>query len=284
MPSESLIEKCCLIANPATGNATQYLVEQAFERGDFDWRFMTFEVEPALLGDAMRGIRALGFHGVKIGDPFQTSVAEHVDEQTETARQSGSINCIRCTDGRLVGDDTTVAAFAALVRQGLDPVGKQATVLGSGRMARVIAIALANAGCSQVTIAARNSSAGQQLVETLRQVFPGTSSFNFLPLGGTGIVDADSALLVNATSLGSTKPEAKLAFDTAALGPKLVVAELAYNTARTWLTTQAAQKGCRIIDGLSLYVEQTALALKAWTGTMPDTVAMREAAEEFLGL
>ena len=80
MLSESLIQKCCLIANPAAGNPTQYLVEQAFERAGLDWRFMTFEVEPERLGDAMRGIRALGFHGVKVGEPFQATVLEHVDE------------------------------------------------------------------------------------------------------------------------------------------------------------------------------------------------------------
>src|SRR4051812_38760985 len=63
--SATLIEKCCLIANPAAGNPTHYLVEQSFAQSGLDWRFMTFEVEPPQLGDAMRGIRALGFHGVK---------------------------------------------------------------------------------------------------------------------------------------------------------------------------------------------------------------------------
>ena len=55
MPSASIIEKCCLIANPAAGNPTQYLIEQALEQQGLDWRFMTFEVEPERLGDAMRG-------------------------------------------------------------------------------------------------------------------------------------------------------------------------------------------------------------------------------------
>ena len=59
--STTLIEKCCLIANPAAGNPTHYLIEQAFGTKDLDWRFMTFEVEPARLGDAMRGIRRLAF-------------------------------------------------------------------------------------------------------------------------------------------------------------------------------------------------------------------------------
>jgi shikimate dehydrogenase len=64
----------------------------------------------------------------------------------------------------------------------------------------------------------------------------------------------------------------------------MIVADVAYNTSRTWLTQQAAERGCRIIDGVQLYVQQTALALRAWTGAMPDTVTMREAAEEFLGI
>lgn len=281
MPSVSLIEKCCLIANPAAGNPTQYLVEQAFERSGFDWRFMTFEVEPARLGDAMRGARALGFHGVKIGEPFYGSVAEFVDVQTEAAQKSGSINCITADGDRLVGDNTEAAAFLALVKQQIDPVGRPVTVLGSGRIARVIARALAGAGSTPITIASRNAATGQQLVEIIQQQSSATAEY--LPLGA-GIVMPETALLANATSIGSTTPEAKMPLDVESFGPKLVVAEVAFNTARTWLTAQAAQKGCRIIDGLSLYVEQTALALKNWTGTMPDTVAMREAAEEFLGV
>ncbi|HEX4414723.1 MAG TPA: shikimate dehydrogenase [Lacipirellulaceae bacterium] len=283
MRSDSLIEKCCLIANPAAGNPTQYLVEQAFDRNNIDWRFMTFEVEADRLGDAMRGIRALGFHGVKLGEPFQSVVAEHVDESTEAAQKSASINCITSVGEKLVGDNTVVAAFTNLLRRQFDPVGRAATIIGSGRMARVIATTLAAAGSTPLTIVSRNATNGQQLVEVIQQ--QSSASAAYMPLGTeSNILNADTALLVNATSLGSTKPEAKLPIDVNSLGPKILVTEVAYNVGRTWLTTQAAQQGCRIIDGLSLYVEQTALALQMWTGLMPDTVAMREAAEEFLGI
>src|SRR5438067_2188530 len=89
--SATLIEKCCLIANPAAGNPTHYLVEQAFTQIGFDWRFMTFEVSPERLGDAMRGIRALGIHGVKVGEPFHEPVIEYLDELSEAARHCGSV-------------------------------------------------------------------------------------------------------------------------------------------------------------------------------------------------
>lgn len=283
MPSATLIEKCCLIANPAAGNPTHYLVEQAFAQAGLDWRFMTFEVEPPQLGDAMRGIRALGFHGVKIGEPFNEKVIEYLDEVSDVARRCGSVNCVTANGERLVGDNTEGAALVELLQQHITPVGRRAVILGAGRMARAIAVALVDAGITTITVASRKETAGQELVALIGQQSGATATF--VPLGGNSIaIDADTAVVVNATSLGSSKPDAKLPLNIESFGPKVVVAEVAFNTSRTWLTHQAAERGCRIIDGLSLYVQQTALALRAWTGKTPDTVSMREAAEEFLGI
>jgi shikimate dehydrogenase len=281
--SATLIEKCCLIANPAAGNPTHYLVEQAFSQSDLDWRFMTFEVEPAQLGDAMRGIRALGFHGVKIGEPFNEPVIEHLNEVSDVARRCGSVNCVTASDERLVGDNTEGAALVELVKQHINPVGRRAVILGAGRMARAMAIAMADAGVTEITVASRNEIAGQRVVELISQQIG--ASANYVALGANTLtIEPDTAVLVNSTSLGTANPDAKLPVSIESFGPKLVVAEVAYNTSRTWLTHQAAERGCRIIDGLSLYVQQTALALRSWTGVTPDTVSMREAAEEFLGI
>jgi shikimate dehydrogenase len=283
MPSTTLIEKCCLIANPVAGNPTHYLVEQAFANQGLDWRFMSFEFEPELLGDAVRGLRVLGFHGVTVGAPFQERVIEHLDELTETARRCNSVNCVAAAGERFVGDNTEGTAFVELVRQQINPVGRRATVVGSGRLARAIALALGDAGMTSFSVVSRNAAAGQQLVELIKQQTAAEASFapwNEVPIA----LDAETALLVNATSLGTTRPDAKLPLKIDLLDPKTIVADVAYNTPRTWLTQQAAARGCRIIDGLALYVEQTALALRAWTGVTPDTVVMREAAEEFLGI
>jgi shikimate dehydrogenase len=244
---------------------------------------MTFEVEPERLGDAMRGIRALGFRGVKIGEPFHRTGIDHLDDLTDLARRCASVNCITAAGERLVGDNTEGPALVDLVRQQVNPVGKRAVILGTGRLARAIAMSLVEAGVSAITVAGRNAAAARQLADVVRQQSAATASH--VELAGAAIsLEADTAVLVNATSLGMDDPYAKLPIDPNSFGSKLVVADAAYNTSRTWLTQQAAERGCRIIDGLSLYVEQTALALKSWTGIMPDTVEMREAAEEFLGI
>ena len=283
MPSATLIEKCCLVAYPVAGNPTQYMVEQAFGLKGLDWRFMTFEVEPPRLGDAMRGIRALGFHGVKIGEPFQETVIEHLDGLSERAKKCGSVNLIATEGDRLVGDNTEGAALVELVRQHANLVGKRALIVGAGRIARAIAVALVEAGVSSITIACRSAEKGAQLAELIAQHSAATA--DHIPLrGGLVAVEPEIAVLVNATSQSTFDSFAKLPLDAASLGQKLIVADVAYNTSRTWLTRLAAERGCRTIDGLAIFVEQTALALQAWTGQRPETISMREAAEEFLGI
>ena len=129
---------------------------------------MTFEVEPAQLGDAMRGIRALGFHGVKVGEPFNEPVIEHLDEVSDVARRCGSVNCVTANGERLVGDNTEGAALVELLQQHINPVGRRAVIIGAGRLARAIAIALVDAGVTAITVASRKETAGQQLVELIR--------------------------------------------------------------------------------------------------------------------
>jgi shikimate dehydrogenase len=281
--SATLIENCCFIANPVAGNPTQYLVEQAFTQRALDWRFTTFEFAPDKLADAMRGLKALGFHGIKVGEPFHENVIEHVDELTEAAKRCGSVNCVLEQHERFIGDNTEGTALVDLVRQQITPTGRRAMVIGAGRLARSVALALAEAGISGITIVSRNASVGQQLVELVKQHTAIDATHVSLATNAITI-EPEIGVLVNATALGTERPEARLPINVDSLGPKMVVCDVAYNTARTWLTQQAAERGSRVIDGLSLYVHQTALAFRAWTGVMPDTVSMREAAEEFLGI
>ena len=284
MTSATLIEKCCLIAQPVAGNPTHFMVEHAFELAGLDWRFVSFEVAPEKLDDAMRGIRALGLRGVKVAEPHQESVLEYLDDLTEPARLCGSVNCVTASDDRLVGDNTEGTALVELVREQVDLAGRQAMIVGAGRLARAIAIALGQAGVASITVACRVQEIGEQLVAHVEKHTPAAASLQLFGEKDSIKVQSAISLLVNATSLGAVDPNATLPLDVTATKPGGVVADVTYSSTATWLTRQARDRGCQVIDGVELYVRQTALALRNWTGTMPDTAAMREAAEEFLGL
>ncbi|MEX2091449.1 MAG: shikimate dehydrogenase [Pirellulales bacterium] len=284
MTSATLIEKCCLIASPVAGNPTHFMVEQAFLLAGLDWRFMSFEVDPKELGDAMRGIRALGFRGVKVAEPHQVTVLEYLDDLTDRARLCGSVNCVTSDGSRLLGDNTEGLALVDLVRGHVELAGQKAMVIGSGRLARVIAVALAQAGVTSITVASRSPESGQRLFAFIEGETSAAASLVEFNEREPIKIAGDVTLLVNASSLSTADPGAALPIELAAQGASGVVVDVSYGSPSTWLTQQAAKRGCAVIDGVDLYVEQTALAFSTWTGVVPDKAAMREAAEEFLEL
>jgi shikimate dehydrogenase len=284
MSSATLIEKCCLIASPVAGNPTHFMVEQAFLLAGLDWRFMSFEVAPQDLGDAMRGIRALGFRGVKVAEPHQVTVVDYLDEMTERARLCGSVNCVTSDGTRLLGDNTEGLALVDLVRPRLDLAGKQMIVVGSGRLARVISVALAQAGVASISVASRSPESGRRLVDFVEAETAASATLIEYSEREPIKVPREASLLVNASSLSTANPAATLPIELAGQSADGVVVDVSYGSPSTWLTQEAARRGCTVIDGVDLYVEQTALAFKTWTGVTPDKAAMREAAEEFLEL
>jgi shikimate dehydrogenase len=63
-----------------------------------------------------------------------------------------------------------------------------------------------------------------------------------------------------------------------------LVADVVYNPPQTQLLRQAEARDCPTLDGLTLLIEQAAIAFEIWTGSSADRQAMREAVEEFLVL
>ena len=61
MTSPALQEIVALLGFPAAGNPAQYLFERAIEAAGLDWRFLTLDVEPERIADAIAGVGAMGF-------------------------------------------------------------------------------------------------------------------------------------------------------------------------------------------------------------------------------
>lgn len=282
MPNPLLQELCCLLGQPVAGNPMQFTMEKVLVRHGLDWRFLSFEVPPESLADAVRGIRALGFRGASIARPHTMAVTELVDRLSPAAAAIGAANCLVRDGEQLVGENTDGPGFVQSLAGVCDPAGKQVVILGAGGAARAIAIELAKAQAAKITIVNRTAERGQALAELVtRQA--GTPAA-FVPLVDKHQVPPEADLLVQATSIGMNDPEARMPLSFKKAKPDLVAAELVFNPAETPFLELARKHGCRIVDGLGMLVHQAALCFKLWTGLDPDTTVMREAAEEFLSL
>jgi shikimate dehydrogenase len=256
------------------------MMERAFAAAGLDWRYLTLEVPPESLADAIRGIRALGFKGGNLTIPHKVAVIPLLDGLSAAAELMGAVNCINRVDTTLVGENTDGKGFVQSLREIVDPKEKQVVILGAGGAARAIAVELGLAGVSSITIVNRSEERAQPLVELLNQRVK--IATQYVKLAGDYSIDPATEIFINATSIGLGDAQARVPINVNSLRPGLIVADVIFNPAVTRLLREAKDRGCQTLDGLGMLVNQGVIAFKIWTGLDPDATVMREALEEFL--
>lgn len=275
-------ELTAAFGQPIAENPTQAMVEAAYRHHGLDWRYLTVEVGVDGLGDAVRGARAMGFAGFNCTLPHKVAVIEHLDALGESAELMGAVNCVVRRGGQLVGENTDGKGFVESLRGLCDPAGKRLLLFGAGGAARAISVELALAGVSHVSVVNRGRERGEELVRLLREKV-GIEA-EFVPWEGELRVPAGTDVVVNATSIGLYPDlDARLALDVESLEPEMVVADVIPNPPRTRLVREAEARGCRVIDGLGMLVNQGVIGIRMWTGVDPDPAVMRAALEEVFG-
>jgi shikimate dehydrogenase len=271
-----------LLGHPVAGNPTQYMVEKAFQHHELDWEYISLDVTADELGDALRGMRSLGFRGGNLIDPHKQTAIQYLNRISPTAEMIGAVNCILREERQLVGENTEGKAFLEALRRRTDPAHKQVVLLGAGRLARAIAVELSQAKAAAITVVSRSEAAGRHLVDLLTSRL-GTSASLVVWEGDYGVAP-ETQVVVNATSLGTGDDQARVPVRIETLSPDMLVADATANPPQTWLIRQAAERGVKTIDGLEIFIAQTAINFRLWTGVDPDLTVLREAVEEFLEL
>jgi shikimate dehydrogenase len=275
-----LQEIVCCLGQPVAGNPNQFMMERALSAAGLDWRYLTLEVPPQRLADAVRGLKGLGFRGASITLPHQVAAAELMDELTPSAAAIGAVNCVIQDDGKLIGENTDGKGFLEALRAKCDPMGKRIVVLGAGGAARAVAIELALAGAVDFTIVNRTAPRGEELVSRLNEKAGVTASF--VPWRGDYSIDPKADVVINATTIGMNETAARVPVAAASLRSNLVAADVVFNPPVTRFLRDAAAKGCQTLDGLGMLVNQALISFRLWTGIEADAAVVREAAEEFL--
>ncbi len=166
----------------------------AFAALGLDWAYVPLPVPPERVGEAVRGLAALGFAGANITVPHKQAVIPFLDELTPIARAVGAVNTLVVRpDGSLLGDNTDGAGFMAdLWAHGVRVCGSmgvseykpsalphshtptRALVLGAGGAARAVVYALAEAG-ARVAVANRTQDRAQALCQALGAALEATA-------------------------------------------------------------------------------------------------------------
>ena len=268
---------------PAAENPTVAMVEAAYRHHGLAARYLNCEVAPEALGDAVRGARAMGWVGFNCSIPHKVAVIEHLDGLGESAEVIGAVNCVVARDGRWIGENTDGQGFLEALKTVVDPAGRSLVIFGAGGAARAIAVEAALAGAASITVVNRGRERGEELADLLIARTPSAASF--VPWEGDYAVPEGTDIVVNATSIGLFPDvDARVPVDVDSLRPGMVVADVIGNPPRTHLIRDAEARGCTVLDGLGMLVNQGVIGIRHWTGVDPDPAVMRRALEDALNL
>ncbi|MBB3103109.1 shikimate dehydrogenase [Azomonas macrocytogenes] len=266
-------------AMPAAENPTVAMVEAAYRHHGLDWRYINCEVPPERLGDAVRGARAMGWVGFNCSIPHKVAVIEHLDGLGESAQIIGAVNTIVRRGDQYIGENTDGKGFVQAMREVIDPQGKTVVIFGAGGAARAVSVELALAGAKSILVVNRSQKNGQVLVDLLNAKTGTAASLQVWD----GVVDIPPGtdIVINATSIGLyPNVDQQLELNLDSLSPHMVVADGIHNPPRTHLIRNAEKRGCRVLDGLGMLVNQGVIGIKYWTGIDVDAAVMRQTLEK----
>ncbi|MFQ5975315.1 MAG: shikimate dehydrogenase [Candidatus Hydrothermarchaeales archaeon] len=257
----------CVIGDPIEHSMSPAMHNTVFEEMGLNCAYTAFKVEKGFLGDAIKGMKALGIQGVNVTIPHKVSVMDYLDDLSDEARIIGAVNTVKIQD-KLKGFNTDgIGALRALKNGGVDPVGKDILILGSGGAARAIAVTLAlQGGISSLTILGVIEEELKRLVE---DVSKGTKIKAVGKLMDDRILKEEvqkTDLLIHCTPVGMHPNVDQSIVPLQLLRRDLKVMDIVYNPRETKLIKDAKEAGALTIEGINMFVNQGAESLRIWLG------------------
>jgi len=275
MTSPALQEVVALLGCPAAGNPAQYLFERMIAAAGLDWHFVTFDVQPERISEAIQGVSAMGFRGCLLAGPLRAAALPTVASASPAATFTGAVGLIERQPTGVAGHMTDGRGVLEALRSHVDPTGAHVLILGAGAAARATALELSLARAGEIIVCDRTAERATSLVDALTTLAAAPAST--IPWEAAIAIPDRVNIVVTAVPADGQR----LVVPLAGLRPDLVVADLALVSQPAPVVTAARGAGACVIDGLEIHCERTAIDFHTLTGLATDTEMLREALDEF---
>ena len=256
-----------VIGNPVRHSLSPILHNAAFSATSLNAVYLAFETGD--IEECIKGIRALGIKGASITIPFKTTVMPFLDEIDPLAKRIGAVNTIVNDSGRLKGYNTDALGALKALEENVKLAGMTCLIIGAGGAARAIGFMLKEQDVA-VSIVNRSRKRGEALAASL--------GCPFVPLDE--ISGTKGGLLVQTTSVGMYPDIDQCPVPENILENGMVVMDIVYLPAETRLLNLARDRGCVIISGVDMFINQGAEQFRLWTDLDPPFASMRHALKE----
>lgn len=268
-----------LLGNPVGHSLSPFMQNIFLEQCGVNGVYLAFAVAPDKVGDALRGMFALGVQGANVTIPYKEAVIPYLCGMSKAAQACNAVNTLIYTEKGYYGDNTDGAGLLAALAREHDwrPEGRKILLVGAGGAAKGVSVAMALQGAAEICIANRSGAHAEALAEQIEKL--GNVKVTAIPLEQLQREELYSQYhtIVNTTSLGmSPHVERMIPLRAELLGAEHLVVDLVYNPLETKLLRTAKEHGAKTASGLGMLLYQGALAFEAWTGKGVDPELVRQ--------
>jgi shikimate dehydrogenase len=253
------MKKYLVIGNPIDHSLSPKLHNYWIKKNKID---AIYEKKLLVKGDLEKIISKLKLgeiDGINVTVPFKNTVISYIDELSEEAKKTQSVNTIYCENNKTIGHNTDIAGFELGLRHFKYNVsGKKVLILGAGGVVPSIIFALKKMKASNIVLSNRTKSKA----ENIKKIFP---EIGIIDWGKTGKFD----MIINATSIGlKSDDEIKINYND--FGKNKFFYDVIYNPKETNFLQIGKQTGNKSENGKLMFIYQAAFAFKLWHGINPE--------------
>jgi len=189
--------------------------------------------------------------GLNVTIPYKEEVISFLDAVDSEALEVGAVNVIKILRSgdkiKLKGYNTDIYGFKESLKPFINKGMKQALILGTGGSSKAVAWVLKKLGVKIIFVSRSN----KQGSITYREI--------------TDNIIGNTQLIVNTTPLGmypDTENKPDIPYNL--LSPSHILYDLIYNPAQTLFLKEGINRGCTVINGLTMLKLQAEKSWEIW--------------------
>jgi len=260
------MKKFLVIGNPVEHSLSPKLHNYWIKKNNINAMYDKKQLGENEIKGIINEVKNEKINGINVTVPFKKSVIPFLDELTQLAKETQSVNTIFKKDNKIVGDNTDVGGF----KQSLEYINynvknKKVFILGAGGVVPSILKALEKLGAAKVYISNRTKEKAKNLENNYK------TSLDLETLDWGQSPDFD--IIINATSLG-LKNNDKIELDYNKYKPKFfgkkkLFYDVIYNPGKTNFLSKGKESGNETTNGKMMFICQAQLSFKIWHNILP---------------
>jgi len=271
-----------MLGHPVAENPIDQMFDEVYAHYGLRWQFWKSDVTSENnIPTAIAGVRALGFAGACITVPYKVVSIPHLDEIDDDVKAIGAVNYMTIKDGRLTGHNNDGKGVVKAIQKVTPIAGKRVVMLGAGGAGRAMAVELAWAGASHLTLITRRESQGTEVAQTVTRA-SGVPA-DWMQWSGEVCVPEGTDILMNATHLGAAPQMEPVPVNWETVSQSTTVVDVITNPRITPFLKAARDMGCPTVNGVEMLVQLAMQIFEAWTGIKPDEAVFQRAVAKALG-